>query len=363
MRTLKTKAVFVRYSNKTAESTAAKGLMMDSSEAILLNGNVGWGDESQDKWNRFVQPSLDDYGQKNAVVPHGVIREWLEHSILRNLLPTDVGYAPRAINLRRERLSGTEHATFVYCTKGRGWCEIGDRRHVVKAGDLLVIPPGMPHIYGADTEEPWTIAWVHVLGANLDFFLSQLDVTVQNPVCEIGEDPQLLALFHETISILEKAERSLPRLLYASQTLAHLIGTMIWLRARNVRAEPDVNGKIEQSIAYMTQHLNKPVQVATLAALANMSSSHYTAMFKRQTGCAPIDYFIRLRMRHACHLLDATTMSVKEVAAALGYDDPFYFSRMFKSVNQVAPSDYRALRRSVQVDGAAKQNCAEAVAA
>jgi AraC-like DNA-binding protein len=99
--------------------------------------------------------------------------------------------------------------------------------------------------------------------------------------------------------------------------------------------------RIQQTIAYMMEHVNQSLQVAKLAAMANMSPSHYTALFKRRTGCAPIDYFTRLRMQYACGLLMATSLIVKEVAAALGYEDPFYFSRVFKSVNQVAPSEYR----------------------
>jgi transcriptional regulator GlxA family with amidase domain len=109
--------------------------------------------------------------------------------------------------------------------------------------------------------------------------------------------------------------------------------------------ESEVVRKIEQSISHMLRHLDEPLQVATLAAQANISPSHFFALFKRQIGCAPIDYFIRLRMQHACHLLDETILSVKEIAAKLGYDDPFYFSRIFKSVNHVAPSEYRALQK------------------
>jgi transcriptional regulator GlxA family with amidase domain len=108
---------------------------------------------------------------------------------------------------------------------------------------------------------------------------------------------------------------------------------------------PDASGetgrKVERSIAYMTDHINEPLQVATLAALANVSPSHFFALFKKRTGCPPMDYFTRLRMRHASRLLGSTSASVKEVAAALGYDDPFYFSRVFKSVHQVPPSRYR----------------------
>ena len=108
--------------------------------------------------------------------------------------------------------------------------------------------------------------------------------------------------------------------------------------------ESEVVRKIEQSIAYMLRHLDEPLQVATLAARAGISPSHFFALFKRQIGCAPIDYFIRLRMQHACRLLDETMLSVKEVAAVLGYDDQFYFSRVFKAVNNVPPSRYRTSR-------------------
>jgi transcriptional regulator GlxA family with amidase domain len=99
--------------------------------------------------------------------------------------------------------------------------------------------------------------------------------------------------------------------------------------------------KIGRSIAYMIQHIDQPLQVAVLATQASVSPSHYFALFKRQTGCPPIDYFIRLRMERARELLESTTSSVKEIAAQLGYHDAFYFSRLFKSVNQISPTHYR----------------------
>jgi len=99
--------------------------------------------------------------------------------------------------------------------------------------------------------------------------------------------------------------------------------------------------RIERIIVYMRQHSDQPLQVSALTTLANLSPSHFFALFKRATGHTPIDYFIHLRMHRACELLAGTGLSVKEVAATLGYDDPFYFSRVFKSINGVAPSDYR----------------------
>src|ERR1700691_1422098 len=119
-------------------------------------------------------------------------------------------------------------------------------------------------------------------------------------------------------------------------------------RSESIASE--IAERIGRSIAYMVEHLDQPLQVSTLAAQASVSPSHYFALFKRQTGTAPIDFFIRLRMNHARELLESTCSSVKEVAATMGYDDPFYFSRVFKSVHQVAPAEYR--RRNGQARAA-----------
>jgi AraC-like DNA-binding protein len=112
----------------------------------------------------------------------------------------------------------------------------------------------------------------------------------------------------------------------------------------------DNDQKIDQSIAYMLNHLNQPLNATRLASLAGFSVSHYFAVFKRRTGSSPIDYFIGLRMGKACRLLVETRSPVKDIAAQLGYDDPFYFSRVFKSVNALAPTAYRTARRAATLE-------------
>ena len=114
--------------------------------------------------------------------------------------------------------------------------------------------------------------------------------------------------------------------------------------------------KVAQSIIFMSQHLDEPVKITQLAKMANLSSSYFWALFKQKTGYAPIDFFIRLRMHQACYLLNSTNRKVKDIAAALGYKDPLYFSRLFKSVHGVAPNHYRvtvhgAVDRAFHRDG------------
>jgi transcriptional regulator GlxA family with amidase domain len=109
--------------------------------------------------------------------------------------------------------------------------------------------------------------------------------------------------------------------------------------------QPSVQQKIAQTITYMKQHLNQTLQLDALATIANLSRSRYVELFKHQSGYAPIDYFIRLRMHRACQLLDTTDLSVKAIAMQLGYEDPLYFSRQFRKVNEKSPIEYRKLRK------------------
>jgi AraC family transcriptional regulator, arabinose operon regulatory protein len=283
-------------------------------------------------------------GQRIVALPRQVVSKALSHPLLCGLLPTDVGFFPKAIGHYMERPDGVNQAIFIYCTHGRGWCLLEGGRHELQAGDLLVVPPETPHAYGAHEDHPWSIPWVHVTGANLPHFLQELGVSAANPVIYLGEDPQLLALFEEVLAVLEHGYAP-TQLLYASQALAHLLGMMVWHRQQQWRGEPDPRQKINQSISYMKQHLETPLKVPTLAALANLSPSHYTTLFKQHTGYAPIDYLIRLRMHWASQLLDTTDLPVKQIAASLGYDDPLYFSRIFKAVNEASPSQYRRLHK------------------
>jgi AraC-like DNA-binding protein len=123
--------------------------------------------------------------------------------------------------------------------------------------------------------------------------------------------------------------------------------TTIWRQVQD--AQPGL--RIQLTISYMKEHLDKPLRAATLASVAKMSLPHYFVIFKRCTGSTPIDFFIKLRMERARELLATTSCSVKEISGVLGYDDPLYFSRVFKSVNQATPTQYRANSQVKKING------------
>ena len=283
-------------------------------------------------------------GQRIVVLPRKVVMAALKDELLHGLLPTDIGYFPKAAGHFIRRDAGVDQAVLIYCVKGQGWCKMDDNDHPIGVGDVLVIPPGSAHSYGADEQRPWTIFWVHIKGDNVVTLLNELGAARANPVVKLGESSELLALFEELLDVMEHGYAA-SRLLYACQILGHLIGLMIWDRRRNFAGRLDNEQKVAESITYMKQHLDQHATAASFAALANLSESHYRSLFKRQIGYAPMDYFIRLRMHKACQLLDVTQLNVKEIANMVGYEDPLYFSRIFKAVVEMSPSQYRLVHK------------------
>jgi AraC-like DNA-binding protein len=276
-----------------------------------------------------------------VLLPEAVVKPALrDKPLLRGLLAVGAGCSPRATGQLRRRAQGIGEALLVYCVKGGGWCELAGQLHTVRAGDLLVLPPGVPHTCGAHVSNPWTIHWAQAAGGNLREYLNELGVSAKAPLVWMGEDLQVARLFNEVLKTLEQGSSFL-NLLHASHTLAHLLALMIRHRHERIRDTSDSVQKVAEGIIYMSEHLNEPMRVSALAALANLSPAHFTVLFKEQTGCSPRDYLHLLRIHSACQLLRSSALHVKEIASRLGYQDQFHFSRQFKAFQGVSPTEYR----------------------
>lgn len=283
---------------------------------------------------------VETFPWQRVVLPRSVIAAGMKRPLLSGLLPTDIGSFTRASQHYCLREKGSEQAIFAYCVGGSGWFDFGQKRMQARAGELLVLRPGIPHEYGADPRDPWTIHWFHATGGHVGGFLAELDVAETGSSIYLGPDPAVVALFQEALSVVERGYSS-TRLLQASHGLGHLLSLLVAKRRECWRHEPDAVQAVAATIEFMSRHLHESLDVRTLAAQANLSPSHYSALFKRQTGYAPINYFTRLRMHRVCQLLEDCQHSIKTIAAMFGYDDPMYFSRVFKQVNEVSPSEYR----------------------
>lgn len=109
-----------------------------------------------------------------------------------------------------------------------------------------------------------------------------------------------------------------------------------------------VDRRITWTVDYMQRHLAEPLTIPALAARVNLSTSRFRDLFSAQTGMGPLQFLQRLRLRRARLLIERTFLTVKEVMALVGYNDPSHFSREFRREHGVAPSRLRG--RSIVTD-------------
>jgi AraC-like DNA-binding protein len=104
--------------------------------------------------------------------------------------------------------------------------------------------------------------------------------------------------------------------------------------------------KLQRTIAYIEAHLEESVSLTTLAAVAQMSPTHFAHLFKHATGLAPHQYVLRCRMEHAKRLLAETDLSLMDIVAQVGCTDHSHFSALFRKHVAMTPKAYRNNMRS-----------------
>ncbi|TFC13253.1 AraC family transcriptional regulator [Cryobacterium algoritolerans] len=275
-------------------------------------------------------------GQRMLVVPRPRVREALAHPGTSHLVVTDCGYFPQAHSHGRVRQSPIPQAVVILCVKGKGWCVTAAGRFAVTAGQVIILPPHQAHSYGADSDDPWTLWWLHLDGSDLEGFLSFAGMTISAPVRTLSDMYATVSLVAEVIQWMER-DTTDSSLLAAAGAAWHLMALLASDRA----SAGGTSNSIERAIDYLRGHVTQRISVTDLAAMAGLSNSHFAALFKGHTGLAVLNYQTQLRMASARELLDTTTQPVEMIAHSVGYEDSFYFARQFKKIHGLTPSVYR----------------------
>ncbi|WP_165228066.1 AraC family transcriptional regulator [Aquisphaera insulae] len=283
-------------------------------------------------------------GQIMHVLPRPLLAREARHFPVRELYVTDLGWYPRAAGHGRRRDEGAGEHILILCEAGEGLYQVQGREGRLGAGEALLIPRGAAHAYGASDRDPWSIHWVHFLGDDADYYLRLLpDGECRLPVAA-GTMGRMIEVFRGACASLDRG-LSGSVLCYLSHALRHLLGLLFFEnRSYDAAARGPSRHDVAGWIDGMLDRIGRPFSLAAMARRAGLSVPQFSAVFRRQTGMTPVNYFIHLKVQRACALLDVEGLAIAEVARAVGYDDPYYFSRIFRKVMGVSPRDFRKQR-------------------
>jgi AraC-like DNA-binding protein len=244
-----------------------------------------------------------------------------------------------------DRARGTVDHLIMYFYQ-ETWASGSDGHRLRPAGSLVVWPPGQAHRYGVRADRPWSHSWVHCDGTLVRRTLKRAGVPV-NQVVTLS-DPGVVERWLE--ELLDETAGAYPvePILVMNIMENGLLRLGRALHDRPAASPPAVLLDIRE---HLERHFTQTVRLSDLARRAHLCIPHFCAQFKRYFHTSAIDHVIHLRMRRAIDLLHDPSLRVADVAKAVGYDDVYHFSKLFKRRYGVSPLH---LRRSL-TGGAANE--------
>jgi len=281
-------------------------------------------------------------GSLRYLLPQRVLGLLEKHPLTRELYPVSFGHYRRAQghSMQRDR---HDDELLIYCTQGEAEVIIGDQKIQVTAGDLLLLPTGEAHRYSTPDKNPWTIYWIHYRGPLAQYFQTYLGFHGNLRRIHLGYQPRLVVDFNGLLSVQDSGFREQP-LIHAANRLRQLL-TALPLSHQNAQPQQQTQLNLDQLHQLMRSHLNDRLDLDQLAEAAGLSRYHFIARYKQLTGQTPIQHYLHMKIERACYLLDTGESSISSIAEQLGYEDSYYFSRLFKKVMGVSPTNYRRVNQ------------------
>jgi AraC-like DNA-binding protein len=245
-----------------------------------------------------------------------------------------------------------------YCHGGSGTCVVNGKRFVLQSGTLVYIPAGVKYCFQFGDEMP-------VLSAcNFDFYQDHADLGEPIPPsiaerfqpCWILEkqifanDSHFASPIHLTgafsleYKFLELADEFLRHGLYFDAYCSSLLHTILiriaqLCKSRSMGVDDEQGNAI---LSFIHAHYGESLTNRQIGEHFGYHENYISALIRKYTGLPLHRYVLRYRMHVAVGLLQTTDHSVSEIALRVGMQDIKHFSKCFKNVMGVPPSDFRA---------------------
>jgi len=283
-------------------------------------------------------------GQKMIVLPESIKAELKTNIITNNFYITDIGYDPKANFHHRTRKKGADEFILIYCTEGQGKLTIAGEQILVLPNRFYIVPKRTAHKYGADELNPWSIYWMHFDGLIAQSIFDRYRSN-NNKYDIVPFDSGRIVQFNQIFQILDR-DYVMPRLEYANILGLNFLTSFVFLEIDRLLKVSDRNDLVDGIVDFLTKNLDKSLKSDDIAKEFNYSSSYLFNLFKKSTGYSLIHFFNLKKSQKACEYLNYTDLSVKEISFKMGFEDPLYFSRLFKKYIGVSPKAYKAKQSS-----------------
>ncbi|MDR2435084.1 MAG: AraC family transcriptional regulator [Treponema sp.] len=226
----------------------------------------------------------------------------------------------------------------IYITGGRGYFEAEGKHWDVEPGSVLFLMPGMKHRYMPVFETGWHEYWVGFKGT---FFNKLVKGNILSRDCvffDTGIHNHMIEAYH--LIFKEVISQKPLYQLRACSGIISLIAEILTMERR--KSQPNYYESIIEKAKYlMESNIYGAINLPSIAGQLGISTSWLNEIFKNHTSMTPYQYYIHIKIHKAEDILAEEDISVKEAAWRMGFEDQYYFSRLFKSKTGVSPSGWK----------------------
>ena len=228
-------------------------------------------------------------------------------------------------------------AVYIVRGTGRFWAEQFGSCDI-SAGDLMLLFPGVKHAYSPYKETGWDEYWVGFAGDHAHRLWQNGLFGPERALHHIGVQVELISDFEEILLLCREQSPGFQIRLGALvlQLLSHIHA----IEQKQKTGDQDSEA-VRKARKIMQTKLDSDLDMKELAAELGMNYTYLLEAFRKYTGLTPYQYFLQLRIHHAKTLLQDPSLSIKEVAWKLRFENQYYFSRLFRKKTGLSPSEWR----------------------
>jgi AraC-like DNA-binding protein len=279
-------------------------------------------------------------GERLTILPPAVLRRAQALPVCRGLCVTHTWRFDHVHGHSVTRPNGTKEHVLIVCLDGAGRGHLDGAGWSLRGGQGVLLPPGISHDYTADANNPWTLLWFHFIGPWADEcaqLVGGTGRTGRHRKFSVHDIELVIEAFEECYRYVLGGYTDAD-LVGLSTSFVRLLGLCRTLQRPSNRRLRHTEDRVLRTIRFMRENLNRAISLQQLARTASLSISHYSAMFRRQMNCSPVEFLTRLRLQKA---RERTSDTIAQIGYTVGFSDPLYFSRVFRRHMGVTASEYR----------------------
>lgn len=205
-------------------------------------------------------------------------------------------------------------------------------------GDVVMTVPGETEIHKSNETDPYEAYWIMFRGGEAREMLKKLALPEHNRVFRFD-------LYETCAQIIRKAvfditpENELEEFFLLQSALSEIFAA----HSQKTQTVPDLQTPSSRAKKFIDNNFFRPINVSELAKSCHCGRSTLYKTFKTDYGKSPLEYLLSVRIEKSKQLLSdkKNGLSISEIAQISGFDDPLYFSRVFRKKTGMSPSEFR----------------------